>query len=420
MLREHQDRGVNMASRYKFQWVIGIIVFVLGYFFVAMSVEKRVLLGLSTQMKPLIERSLTSYLFGVKGRSSRDDQAIEGLIRQVNMILNDLDHRSSWSPVHVGRISLVSIGELQATERPEANESWSHVRSFSFNIQRDGKPRKIFVEVPFSPNWEWLIYWSIFIAIVMYGLARIFPVPLRGFQETVYIALKSCGILAEDALIVSRTAKTETRFSVLQWDVFNQIIKSDNQETDHLIKSLEVVQQAEDQALSGKNRLWLNYGISNGLDLKLALKLAASDDSVVYDREHKGLLLRGVPVAMQKGPLLYYLWYLTYREKGDGWVSNPRASNKNDSYGCELEELADQLFGGKIDERTLDGLTNGVSARTLNDMRSKIKKAILAELPEELVEGVYLVDDSRPSTANPGGKDFRVSLETRDAMIIVQ
>jgi len=406
-----------MDGKYKFRWLAGPIIIVLGYILAAISVENRVLVQVSSQLEPLVERSLSSYLFGVKGRSSRDDQAIEGLIKQVNMILEDLSPDSLWSPVYVGRISLESIGDLEAMAREETDANLNHVRGFTFNLERDGKPREISVAVSFSPNGRWIAFWAIFVVILMLGLARIFPVPLRGFQEDVYLGMKNHGVADMDAITVSRAAKPETRFSDLQWNVFKNVIKRSKQDTVQLTRALEILQRTEDPVLSGQNRRWLDYGLSTGLDLEQAIQLAAEEDSIKYDVEQEQLLLRGLPVKMQKGPLLYYLWYLKYRQEGDGWISNPRAKKKDEAYGRELENLADQLFGGKIDDRTLEGLSNGVSAKTLNDMRSKIKKTILAALPDAPVEEVYLVDDSRPSTVNAGGNDFRVRLASGAEMV---
>lgn len=393
-----------------------VLITVLGYVAAFLIAETRVRAHVSDQLRPVIDMSLTDYLFGVKGRRSHDREAVKGLIEQVNANLENLNSSSIWSPVNVDFVRLVSIASVTSAKFDEHN-TMAHIRNFSFSIFRAEKTRMIVGEVAFSPNWMWVALWGVFVLIVVFGFTLFFPAPLRGFQGTFYLYLKERGVVEKEALRLARLSKSENKFTDPQWGLMNQLLGHLGEVESDIEAILDIVENSEDLFRKRESRQWFDLGLEKGRGLEYALELARSEDKIEYTANSRELRLRGLSLRMPKAPLLYYIWYLEYRLQGDGWVSNPRTNKRDEKYGETLENLADKIFKNKIDDRILASIQNGVTAKTLNDMRSKIKKEITNIIPEDLAK-IYLVDDSRPSRSNPGGKDFRVGINPKNIHII--
>ena len=118
-------------------------------------------------------------------------------------------------------------------------------------------------------------------------------------------------------------------------------------------------------------------------------------------------MIHGLPIPIGNAPLAYYAFYLKNRKYGDGWITNPRTVNIE--YQEELVELL-EIFGG--DSRSLSKIENenGITAKMLTDMRSKITTSVSNLITDAKLNSIYLFE-SRDSKKNTGAKDFRVSIE---------
>lgn len=407
-----------MKSLNNIRFVLSILlVSLIGYGLAIAISEHRLLSQISSDLRPSVEASLTAYLFGEKDGQGKDRFAIEGLIKKVNEILHkERPPSKPWLPVQVNAIRLFSVSEIQSRNNP-AVERFGHTREIAFEVLRGEKPRTVVVHVRFSPNIIWIFAWLLLVALTFLVIAKLTPSQLSGFQKEVYQLLNSKNISDRDAIVIARSLDPERVFTDLQMALLEHLLEQLGEPGFSMEEIVEALKYTDDDLLKGKRGKWLYLGLEVGLGPRQSIDLAAKDDAVEYDTKTGELKIRGLPIEMSKAPLLYYLWYLEKRLQGEGWVTNPRSGKHRElALGKELEDCFER-YGG--DRRSLKRLQDakgemlGVTADILRDMRSKIKKAITTVITDIELASPYLVENSRPSVKNPGGKDFRVALSPR-------
>jgi hypothetical protein len=108
--------------------------------------------------------------------------------------------------------------------------------------------------------------------------------------------------------------------------------------------------------------------------------------TITFQPHQSICLIRGKRVEFPTTPFLYYLWYAKRRIEGtqQGWFLNP-AQDKNDlEAAVSLIALMEQ-YGGHA--RAINELkSKGITAKTLDQNRNKIKDSLERALPAELLD----------------------------------
>jgi hypothetical protein len=357
------------------------------------------------RLRVSVEKSLVEEIFNSENNQQGNYSAIQSVVDGYNKILSDLITTNQWAPVFLSSVAIISVDGIKPTSELKLDAS-SNLSRFniidSFEVQRAGKIRTVSIQTQFTLNQFWFFGWTLLIGLLFSIVYRYFPKPLFGFQHTLYKKLLDHAELPPVAIAKARAVDSENHFSVNQWQFFDKLYRKD---TDVSIVNLiaEVIQLP-----SNLDYEWFDLAINLEKSLAESILIGLASDRIEINLSSSDkLLIHGLSIPIGNAPLAYYAFYLKNRKYGDGWITNPRTVNTE--YQEELVELL-EVFGG--DSRSLNKIENenGITAKMLTDMRSKITTSVSSLITDAKLNSVYLFE-SRDSKKNAGAKDFRVTID---------
>lgn len=385
---------------------IFIVIVLISYWLICHFYSISLSQSFVERLRVSVEKSLAEEIFNSSNNNQQADySAIQSVLDDYNKMLSNLITTNKWAPVFLSRVTIMSVDGVFTVSEPKLDEVPALNRfniNHAFELQRAGKIRPVRIQTQFVTNKLWLLGWTLIIGLLFSIVYRYFPKPLFGFQNTMYNKLLDHAEPPHLALANARKVDSETNFSVNQWLFFNKLYKKD---TDESISDLitKVIQLP-----SNLDYDWFDLAINLKKSLTESISIGLASDQVEIDLSGSDkLLIHGLSIPIGNAPLAYYAFYLKNRKYGDGWITNPRTVNT--AYQEELVELL-ELFGG--DSRSLNKIENenGITAKMLTDMRSKITTSVSTLITDAKLNSVYLFE-SRDSGKNAGAKDFRVSIE---------
>jgi hypothetical protein len=384
---------------------IFIVIALVGYIVICHFYSINLSHYFNERLRVSVEKSFVEEIFNDENSQHGNNSSIQSILDGYNKILSELITPNIWAPAFLSNVAIISVDEIKPLSEPklEANSTLSQFSNIdSFELQRAGKIRKVRIQTQFIINKFWFFGWSLFIGLLFSIVYRYFPKPLFGFQNTIYNKLLNHAEPSNIAFANAKEVDSKTHFSENQWRLFDKLYKKNtNESISNLISKVS-------QLPSNLDYEWFELAINLEKSVGEAILIGSASNQVEIDLSSSDkLLIHGLPIPIGNAPLAYYAFYLKKRKYDDGWITNPRTVNID--YQEELVELL-EIFGG--DSRSLSKIENenGITAKMLTDMRSKITSSVSNLITDTKLNSVYLFE-SRDSKKNNGAKDFRVSIE---------